>query len=82
MNLFIKADNVGQYIAENKWSKIADVDTTLVLNIAKAALNAGKNDVALTYFTKLADAHINGTKDGGRRKCCFYTSISMAHVAL
>ncbi len=65
MNLFIKADNVGHYIAENKWSKIPAVDTTLVLNIGKAALNAGKNDVALTYFTKLADANINGTKEGG-----------------
>lgn len=65
MNLFIKADNVGHYIAENKWARIADVDTSLVLNIAKAALNAGKNDVALTYFKKLADASINGTKDGG-----------------
>jgi hypothetical protein len=65
MNYFMKADNVGHYIAENKWAKIADVDTTLVLNIGKAALNAGKTDVALTYFTKLADANINGTKDGG-----------------
>lgn len=65
MNLFIKADNIGHYLAENKLAKVAAVDTTLVLNIGKAALNAGKNDVALTYFTKLADANINGTKDGG-----------------
>ncbi|HSQ43350.1 MAG TPA: hypothetical protein VLM16_00045 [Ginsengibacter sp.] len=71
MNLFIKANNVGQYIAENKWSKIPEVDTTLVLNIAKAALNAGKNDVALTYFTKLADANINGTKEGGEGNAAF-----------
>ena len=71
MNLFIKADNVGHYIAENKWSKIADIDTTLVLNIAKAALNAKKEDVALTYFTKLADAHINGTADGGDANAAF-----------
>ena len=71
MNLFIKADNVGHYIAQNKWSNIADVDTTLVLNIGKAALNAGKNDVALTYFTKLADAGINGTKNGGESNAAF-----------
>jgi predicted Zn-dependent protease len=71
MNLFIKADNTGQYITENKWSNIAHVDTTLVLNIAKAALNAGKNDVALTYFKELADAHINGTKDGGAGNAAF-----------
>jgi hypothetical protein len=72
MNLFIKADNVGQYILENKWSStIGKVDTTLVLNIAKAALNAGKNDVALTYFKELADAGINGTKDGGEGNAVF-----------
>jgi hypothetical protein len=71
MNLFIKADNVGHYLAENKLAKVADVDTTLVLNIGKAALNAGKNDVALTYFTKLADAGINGTKDGGEGNTAF-----------
>ena len=28
-------------------------DTTLVLNIGKAALNAGKNDSAAVYFRKL-----------------------------
>ncbi len=65
MNNFINADNMGRYIYDNKWSKIAEVDTTLVLNIGKAALNAGKNDVALTYFKKLADANITGVKDGG-----------------
>lgn len=65
MNEFTNADNVGHYIYENKWSKIAEVDTTLVLNIGKAALNAGKNDVALIYFKKLADANITGVKDGG-----------------
>src|SRR5450432_1665752 len=65
MDLFIKADNVGQYIARNKWSRIPEVDTTLVLNIGKAALNAGKTDIAMVYFQKLADAGISGTKDGG-----------------
>lgn len=65
MNLFIKADNIGHYLAENKLAKVANVDTTLVLNIGKAALNAGRNDVAVTYFAKLADANINGTNDGG-----------------
>ncbi len=64
MNKFIKADNVGHYVAANKWAKIADVDTTLVLNIGKAALNAGKTDMAMTYFTRLADAKITGTKEG------------------
>ncbi len=57
---FIKANNVGQYIAQNKWANIGKVDTTLVLNIAKAALNAKKNDTARKYFQEIADAHISG----------------------
>jgi hypothetical protein len=60
MNLFIKANNVGQYIRENKWANIGKVDTTLVLNIAKAALNAKKNDSARKYFQMIADAKIGG----------------------
>lgn len=64
MDLFIKADNVGQYIAESKLANIGKVDTTLVLNIGKAALNAGKDDSALKYFSRLADAKIKGTKAG------------------
>jgi tetratricopeptide (TPR) repeat protein len=71
MDYFIKANDVGQYIARNKWSKIPDVDTTLVLNIAKSALNAGKNDTAKIYFLKLADAGITGTKDGGANNSAF-----------
>ena len=71
MDLFIKANNVGQYIAENKWSKIPEVDTTLVLNIGKAALNAGKTDTAKVYFLKIADAGISGTKDGGANNAAF-----------
>lgn len=63
MNLFIKADEVGQYLAENKWATIGKVDTTLVLNIGKAALNAKKDDIARDYFKKIADAHIKGLKD-------------------
>ncbi len=66
MNLFIKANNVGQYIAANKWANIGKVDTTLVLNIGKAALNAGKSydDTALVYFSKLANANIKGLHTG------------------
>ncbi len=60
MDLFIKADEVGQYIAKNKWANIGNVDTTLVLNIAKAALNARKDDIARKYFEEIADAHIKG----------------------
>jgi len=60
MDLFIKADNVGQYIAQNKWANIGKVDTTLVLNIAKAALNAKRDNIAREYFKEIADAHIKG----------------------
>lgn len=63
MNLFMKADEVGQYLSKNKWATIGEVDTTLVLNIGKAALNAKKEDIAREYFKKIADAHIKGLKD-------------------
>lgn len=63
MNLFIKADEVGHYLSENKWATIGEVDTTLVLNIGKAALNAKRDGIAREYFKKLADAHIKGLKD-------------------
>ncbi len=62
MNLFIKANDVGQYIAQKKYASIGAVDTTLVLNIGKAALNAKNDEAALKYFTMLADANIAGTK--------------------
>lgn len=62
MNLFIKANDVGQYIAQKKYANIGAVDTTLVLNIGKAALNAKNDDAALKYFTMLADANIARTK--------------------
>ena len=61
MNDFMKADKVGHYISSNKWAAIGDIDTTLVLNIGKAAINAKKEDIAKVYLTKLADAKISGT---------------------
>ncbi|CAN5433847.1 hypothetical protein BH20BAC1_BH20BAC1_04120 [soil metagenome] len=64
MNYFIKSNNVGQYIVQRNLAKIGEVDTTLVLNIGKAALNAKKEDLAMKYFQMLADAKINGTSEG------------------
>lgn len=64
MNLFIKSDEIGQYLSKNGIATIGEVDSTLVLNIGKAALNAGKEDMALLYFKKIADADIYGT--GGK----------------
>jgi CO dehydrogenase/acetyl-CoA synthase epsilon subunit len=62
MNNFIKANEVGNYISTKKWA-LSEVDTSLVLNIGKAAVNAGKPEIALQYFKKLTDANITHTKD-------------------
>ncbi len=64
MNEFIKANEVGKYIAAKNIAKLGEVDTTLVLNIGKAALNAKKDDEAMKYFKMLADANIKGTSEG------------------
>lgn len=63
MNNFIKANEVGRYIYSKKWA-LSALDTALVFNIGKAALNADKKDTAIAYFRMLADAGITGTKDG------------------
>ena len=63
MNMFINANTIGNYIAEQKLG-LSALDTNLVLNIGKAAINAGKSDMALIYLKKMADANIKGTKDG------------------
>ncbi len=64
MRLFEKANDVGQYINDKNFAKIGKVDTTLVLNIGKAALNAKNEEAAIKYFMELADANINGTSEG------------------
>ncbi len=63
MNNFIKANQVGRYIYSKKWA-LSEIDTALVFNIGKAALNADKKDTAIVYFRTLADAGISGTKEG------------------
>lgn len=60
---FKNADMVGSYIYSKKWSALSELDTQLVLTIAKAAINAGKKDEAVIYLKKLADAGISATKD-------------------
>jgi hypothetical protein len=62
MNNFLKANEVGNYIYSKQWA-LSSIDTQLVLNIGKAALNAGNKEQALTYFKKLADSNIVRTKD-------------------
>ena len=63
MELFKKANEIGQYISENEWAAIGKIDTTLVLNIGKAALNAGKDEEAKKVFILLADAGISGVSN-------------------
>ncbi len=62
MNAFSNSNKVGHYIYSKKWA-LSDIDTALVLNIGKAALNAGRKEEALQYFKQLADANIRGTKE-------------------
>lgn len=62
MNNFIKANEVGNYIYTKKWA-LSEIDTALVLNIGKSAINAGKPEIALQSFKKLTDANITRTKD-------------------
>jgi hypothetical protein len=73
-NLFIKADNVGQYLAYHKWARIGAIDTVLVFDIAQAAVKVGKNDTAKTYFIKLADANITGTAEVGTNNDAYGSS--------
>lgn len=61
MNLFIKSNEIGKYLSESKIANIGKIDSMLVLNIGKAALNAGKEDEALLYFSQVADNDISGT---------------------
>ncbi|MEO6675527.1 MAG: hypothetical protein ABIN93_19015 [Ginsengibacter sp.] len=63
MNLFISADSVGKYIYTNKWYVIPEIDTLLILDIGKAAINGGNQEQALLYFKKIADAGIFRTKE-------------------
>lgn len=63
MNLFMKANDIGQMIREYGWANIPEVDTTLVLNIGKAAINAGDDKVAEDIFKKLAEAKVAGEND-------------------
>ncbi len=65
MNSFKNANMVGKYIHSNKWA-LSEIDTSLVLNIAKAALNAEKKDEAVIYLKILADNRIKGTQDGNQ----------------
>lgn len=60
---FLNANMVGSYIFSNKWA-LSALDTALILNIGKAALNAGMKEEAIQNFKKLADANVYMTAQG------------------
>lgn len=66
LDAFKNLETVETYIADKGFSygafSFAKVDTQLYLNIAAAAINAKKDDVAVEYYKKIAD---NKIKDKG-----------------
>lgn len=59
MTYFIKSNEVGKYINTNKWAKIPEIDTTIVLLIGQSAYMADKKDSAFKYFKQITDANIH-----------------------
>jgi hypothetical protein len=53
---------IGDYIFSQGWG-LYKLDTTLVYYLGLAAINSKKEDEAIGYFTKLADANVGGTPD-------------------
>jgi hypothetical protein len=60
MKNFLNAEAVGKYVTDIKIATMPAVDTVIVLNVGQAAVNAGKESIALKYFKKLVDANIQG----------------------
>jgi len=64
LNEFMKAEKLQEYIVGQNFMygnfAFAAYDTQLYLNIAAAAVNAKKDDVALQYYEKIADKKIKG----------------------
>lgn len=53
---------IGDYIFSQGWG-LYQLDTTLIYYMGLAAINGKKEDEAIGYFTKLADANVGGTSD-------------------
>lgn len=53
---------IGDYIFSQGWG-LYELDTTLVYYMGLAAINAKKEEEAIGFFTKLADANVGGTPD-------------------
>jgi hypothetical protein len=53
---------IGDYIFSQGWG-LYKLDTTLTYYMGLSALNAKKEDQAISYFAKLADANVGGNSD-------------------
>ena len=64
LDAFKKANDVKDFILSKKYSydqaNLYVLDTSLILNIAAAAINAKKEDEAVSYYKKLTDANVAG----------------------
>ena len=56
---FKKSSDISSYIFKNGWG-LSQLDTTLSYYSALSAMNAKKDDEAVVFFQKLADANIGG----------------------
>ena len=62
MGTFKNTGVIGDYIFSQGWG-LYKLDTTLTYYMGLSALNAKKEDQAIAYFTKLADANVGGNSD-------------------
>ena len=62
LSTFKNTGVIGEYIFTQGWG-LYKLDTTLTYYMGLSALNAKKEDQAIAYFTKLADANVGGNSD-------------------
>lgn len=62
LSTFKNTGVIGEYIFAQGWG-LYKLDTTLTYYMGLSALNAKKEDQAIAYFTKLADANVGGNSD-------------------
>ncbi|MFM1794523.1 MAG: hypothetical protein RL642_908, partial [Bacteroidota bacterium] len=62
LSTFKSTGVIGDYIFNQGWG-LYKLDTTLVYYMGLSAINAKKEEEAIGYFSKLADANVGGTSD-------------------
>jgi hypothetical protein len=62
LSTFKSTGVIGDYIFSQGWG-LYKLDTTLIYYMGLSAINAKKEDEAIGYFIKLADANVGGTPD-------------------